>query len=96
MKYMSVATAATKWGLKQRSVQLHCERGNIPGTTIEGKSWQIPADADPPCASRGRTDSLQAYVRHCSPKSAGAWREASTTVSRSTSPTARTTLRAAA
>ena len=43
--YISVAEAAEKWGLTRRSVQLHCEKGNIPGTTLEGKSWCIPADA---------------------------------------------------
>ncbi len=48
MKYMSVAEAAVKWGLTQRSVQIHCEKGNIPGTTVEGKSWRIPADAERP------------------------------------------------
>ena len=48
MKYMSVAEAAGKWGLTPRSVQIHCQRGNIPGVTMLGKSWQIPADAARP------------------------------------------------
>ena len=48
MKYMSVAEAARKWGLTPRSIQLHCQRGNIPGVTMLGKSWQIPADAARP------------------------------------------------
>ncbi len=46
--YMSVAEAAEKWGLSQRSVQLHCVKGNIPGTTLIGKSWRIPSDAQRP------------------------------------------------
>ena len=45
MKYMS---AARKWGLTVRSVQIHCERGNVPGTTLVGKAWQIPVDAERP------------------------------------------------
>ena len=48
MRYMSVAEAAKKWGLTPRSVQIHCEKGNIPGVTLLGKSWQIPAEAERP------------------------------------------------
>ena len=48
MKYMSVAEAAQKWGLTARNVQIHCEKGNIPGVTMQGKSWQIPVDAERP------------------------------------------------
>ena len=31
---MTVADAAKKWGLTPRNVQIHCEKGNIPGTTL--------------------------------------------------------------
>lgn len=48
MQYMSVAEAAQKWGLTPRNVQIHCEKGNIPGVTMQGKSWQIPVDAGRP------------------------------------------------
>ena len=48
MKYMTVAEAAQKWGLTPRSVQIHCVRGNIPGVTLLGKAWRIPANAKRP------------------------------------------------
>ena len=48
MKYMTVAEAAKKWGLTPRSVQIHCEKGNIPGVNLLGKAWQIPANAERP------------------------------------------------
>jgi len=48
MKYMTVAEAARKWGVTPRSVQLHCERGHVPGVNLLGKAWQIPADAVKP------------------------------------------------
>ena len=48
MNYMTVADAAKKWGLTPRNVQIHCEKGNIPGTTLLGKAWRIPADAERP------------------------------------------------
>ena len=45
MKYMTVAEAAEKWGVSRRNVQIHCMKGHIPGVTLMGKAWQIPADA---------------------------------------------------
>ena len=48
MRYMTVADAAKKWGLTPRSVQIHCEKGNIPGVNMLGRAWQIPADAERP------------------------------------------------
>lgn len=48
MNYMTVAEAAAKWGLTPRSVQIHCEKGNILGVTLLGKQWQIPAEAERP------------------------------------------------
>ena len=48
MKYISVSQAAEKWNLTPRSVQLHCEKGNIPGVNLLGKVWQIPAGAEKP------------------------------------------------
>lgn len=48
MGFMTVAEAAKKWGLTPRSVQIHCEKGNIPGVNLLGKAWQIPANAERP------------------------------------------------
>lgn len=46
--YMTVIEAAKKWGISARSVQIHCEKGNVPGVNLLGKAWQIPADAVKP------------------------------------------------
>lgn len=48
MKYMTALEAAKKWGLTARSVQIHCEKGNIPGVNLLGKAWQIPENAEKP------------------------------------------------
>ena len=48
MKYITVAEAAKRWGLTPRSVQIHCEKGNIPGVNMLGKTWRIPAEAERP------------------------------------------------
>lgn len=45
MDYISVVDAAKKWGISPRSVQLHCQKGNIPGVVLSGKAWQIPSSA---------------------------------------------------
>jgi fido (protein-threonine AMPylation protein) len=61
MKYISVAEAAKKWGLTPRSVQIHCEKGNIPGVNLHGKAWQIPEDATRP-ARKPRIKGLPSSV----------------------------------
>ena len=48
MKYITVAEAAKKWGITPRSVQIHCEKGNIPGVNMLGKAWRIPENAERP------------------------------------------------
>jgi len=61
MKYITVAEAAEKWGLTPRSVQIHCEKGNIPGVNMLGKTWRIPADAERP-RRKPRSKALPADV----------------------------------
>ena len=61
MKYISVSQAAEKWNLSPRSVQLHCEKGNIPGVNLLGRVWQIPAGAEKP-ARKPRMKSLPKSV----------------------------------
>ena len=48
MDYISVAEAAKKWGVSERSVRNYCAIGKIPDAVLAGKTWQIPADADKP------------------------------------------------
>ena len=53
-KYISVEEAAKKWGKTARNVRLRCQKGHVPGATIEGRSWLIPADAVDPGQSTRR------------------------------------------
>lgn len=48
MTYISVAEAAKKWNLSERSVRNYCAIGKIPDAVLEGKTWKIPANADKP------------------------------------------------
>ncbi len=42
MKYISVAEAAKKWGISERSVRNYCAKGRIADAFLTGKTWNIP------------------------------------------------------
>lgn len=48
MTYISVAAAAKKWNLSERSVRNYCAIGKIPDAVLAGKTWQIPENAEKP------------------------------------------------
>lgn len=48
MDYISVAEAAKKWSLSERSVRNYCAIGKIPNVVLAGKTWKIPVDAEKP------------------------------------------------
>lgn len=48
MAYISVAAAAKKWNLSERSVRNYCAIGKIPDAVLAGKTWQIPEDSEKP------------------------------------------------
>ena len=48
MKYLSVAEAANKWGVSERSVRGYCAEGKIDGAFLTGKTWNIPETAKKP------------------------------------------------
>ena len=48
MGYISVAQFAERFGLSERTVRNYCAEGKIGGAFLTGKTWNIPADAEPP------------------------------------------------
>lgn len=52
MKYMSVRTAAEKWGVSERSVRNYCAEGKIPNAVLDGKTWKIPMETEKPARKR--------------------------------------------
>ena len=48
MKYVSVAEAAKKWGISERSVRNYCSEGRIKDAFLTGKTWNIPETAVKP------------------------------------------------
>lgn len=56
MIYISVAEAAKKWDLSERSVRNYCAIGKIPDAVLAGKTWQIPEDADKPKRTNAKAE----------------------------------------
>lgn len=48
MRYISVAEAALKWGISERSVRNYCAEGRVAGAQLSGKTWEIPEVAEKP------------------------------------------------
>ena len=48
MIYISVADAAKKWGVSERSVRNYCAEGRVSGARLVGKTWEIPELSEKP------------------------------------------------
>lgn len=48
MTYISVAEAAKRWGVSERSVRNYCALGRIDGAFLTGKTWNVPETAEKP------------------------------------------------
>ena len=48
MLYISVAEAAKKWGISERSVRNYCAEGRVFGARLVGKTWKIPELSEKP------------------------------------------------
>lgn len=55
MNYISVAEAAKRWGISERSARNYCAQGRVPGALLTGKIWNVPEDAQKP-ARKPRSD----------------------------------------
>ena len=54
MEYASVAQAASRWGISERSVRNYCAQGRVPGAVLSGKTWWIPANAEKPLRANAK------------------------------------------
>ena len=48
MQYRSVNEIAKKWNVSERSVRNYCAQGRVDGVFINGKTWNIPENAEKP------------------------------------------------
>ncbi len=56
MKYLSVKEIAEKWNVSERSVRNYCAEGRVFGAFLEGKTWNIPENAQKPERSNKSTN----------------------------------------
>lgn len=62
MQYLSAAEAAKKWKISERSVRNYCAQGRVAGAVLNGKTWQIPADAEKPQRSNTKAAKAQTLL----------------------------------
>lgn len=55
MRYLSVEDTAKKWRLSERTVRNYCAQGKIEGAFLQGKTWNIPENAERPQRSNRRS-----------------------------------------
>lgn len=48
MKYLSSEEIASIWKVSVRSVRNYCNKGRVPGSILNGKTWLIPENAKKP------------------------------------------------
>ncbi|MGI5062939.1 Fic family protein [Treponema denticola] len=66
MKYISVKETAKRWQISERSVRNYCLQGRIVGALLEGKTWNIPSDAEKPHRKTRHTakqDTLLSFLK---------------------------------
>lgn len=59
--YITVKTAAEKWGISERRIRTLCSEGKIAGAFQEGRGWKIPYDAAKP--KDGRFKSTESILQ---------------------------------
>ena len=45
MRYLLVKEVAKKWNISERSVRNYCTQGRVDEARLNGKTWEIPEDA---------------------------------------------------
>ena len=66
IKYISVKESAKRWQISERSVRNYCLQGRIVGALLEGKTWNIPSDAEKPHRKTRHTakqDTLLSFLK---------------------------------
>ena len=61
MDYMTTKQAAEKWNISDRRVRTLCKESKIPGVIQEGKSYQIPVEAQKPIDGRRKNEAYKYF-----------------------------------
>lgn len=73
MEYISVKAWAEMHGVSERTARNYCAQNKIHGANLVGKTWNIPADAQPPKRKSTSSESplLRALIEQKSSKTKG-------------------------
>lgn len=63
MEYISIKRFAEAFEVSERTVRNWCATGKIPGAFLTGKTWSIPADAQPPTKGKKKESALLKRLR---------------------------------
>lgn len=63
MEYISIKRFAEAFEVSERTVRNWCATGKIPGAFLTGKTWSIPADAQPPSKGKKKESALLKRLR---------------------------------
>lgn len=63
MEYISIKRFAEAFEVSERTVRNWCATGKIPGAFLTGKTWNIPADAQPPTKGKKKESALLKRLR---------------------------------
>ena len=63
MQYLTVKETAKRWGISVRTVNMHLNKGRVPGAIRKEQGWLIPADAQKPEDRRRKVVPEQAPKR---------------------------------
>jgi hypothetical protein len=64
MDFISVAEAATKWGLSERRVQKLCKENRIEGAIAFSRVWLIPKNAEKPTDGRYKENRIREKMKN--------------------------------
>lgn len=62
MKYISVAEAAKRMGVSERTVRGYCADGKIPDAFLTGKTWNIPETAQKPARANKKVSKSETLL----------------------------------
>lgn len=62
MKYISVAEAAKRMGVSERTVRGYCADGKIPDVFLTGKTWNIPETAQKPARANKKVSNPETLL----------------------------------
>lgn len=64
MRYLSVSETARKWNISERSVRNYCAHGRVDGAVLNGKTWNIPEDAQKPERLNKKKEQLKTVLEY--------------------------------